>query len=105
VEFEPNQVSYQDLLNRFWQIVNPTQKDGQGQDIGSQYRSAIYFHSDEQHAEAEASKRQEQKNNEETIITEITPAQTFYKAEDYHQKYLQKNPGGYCHVDFSKLNP
>ena len=93
VEFDPAQISYDDLLQTFWQIHDPTQLNRQGPDHGEQYRSAIFFHSESQRLLAEASKGRLQasdqfKNRE--VVTEIEPAGEFYTAEDYHQRYFEK---------------
>jgi len=86
-------VSYEELLEIFWQIHDPTQINQQGPDIGSQYRSVIFYHDEEQKNKAEKSKIQLEGSKQylKPIATEITKAKTFYKAEEYHQKYLQKN--------------
>ena len=93
VEYDPNKVSYQDLLEVFWSNHDPTSLNRQGPDIGIQYRSAIFFHDDEQKKIAEKSKEEIEKSNKfsKKIVTEITPAPEFYKAEEYHQKYFQKH--------------
>jgi peptide-methionine (S)-S-oxide reductase len=100
VVFDPQVISYADLLKLFWEVHNPTQGMRQGNDIGTQYRSAIYCTTGEQLAAAEASAEQFQQALEAqgfgAITTEIRMAPTFYYAEDYHQQYLAKNPGGYC---------
>ena len=102
VVFDPDKVSYASLLKVFWESHNPTQGMRQGNDVGSQYRSAIFYHSPEQQAIAEESKIGYQKRLAESgygeITTEIVPATEFYFAEDYHQQYLseKKNPYGYC---------
>ena len=102
VVFDPAKVSYRDLLKVFWESHNPTQGMRQGNDVGTQYRSAIFYHSDEQRAAAEESRVAFQKKLSEAgygeITTEIVPATAFYFAEDYHQQYLSsnKNPNGYC---------
>jgi peptide-methionine (S)-S-oxide reductase len=100
VVFDPAKVSYQDLLRVFWESHDPTQGMRQGNDTGTQYRSAIFYTSPEQQAEAEASRDAYQKKLAESgygeITTQIVPAGEFYFAEDYHQQYLDKNPGGYC---------
>ena len=102
VVFDPGTVSYQTLLKTFWEGHNPTQGMRQGNDAGTQYRSAIYTHSDEQMREAEVSKRAYQEaltgRGYGAITTEIKPAGAFYFAEGYHQQYLAKNPGGYCGI-------
>lgn len=99
VEFDPQKVSYEELLNVFWENHNPTTKNQQGPDIGSQYRSAIFFHTPEQKDVAEKSKEKMDTMGKwkRPIVTVIEPAQTFWRAEEYHQKYHLKN-GGSCHV-------
>ncbi|TDG15009.1 peptide-methionine (S)-S-oxide reductase MsrA [Seongchinamella unica] len=98
--FDPGQISYRQLLQTFWEGHDPTQGMRQGNDMGTQYRSGIYTFDDEQAALATASLEEFQPVLHEAgygdITTEILPAPTFYYAEDYHQQYLAKNPGGYC---------
>ena len=89
VEYDPAQVTYTQLLNVFWECHDPTQLNRQGPDIGSQYRSAIFYHSEEQKQEAEKTKAQLEAAGS-SIVTEIVPASAFYDAEEYHQMYLQK---------------
>ena len=100
VVFDPKVVSYDDLLKAFWENHDPTQGMRQGNDVGTQYRSGIYYFNDAQRLAAEASRDAFQKELERAgygrITTEILPAPEFYYAEDYHQQYLAKNPGGYC---------
>src|ERR1700722_4204857 len=100
VAFDPAKISYEKLLKTFWEIHNPTQGMRQGNDVGTQYRSAIYTYGDAQAEAAAASKAAYQKalaaKGLGTITTEIAPAGPFYFAEDYHQQYLAKNPAGYC---------
>ena len=102
VVFDPAKISYPELLKVFWESHDPTQGMRQGNDMGSQYRSAIFYQSPEQQAEAEESRASYQKRLSEAgygeITTEIVPAGEFYFAEDYHQQYLSdaKNPYGYC---------
>ncbi len=100
VEFDPNVVGYQQLLDIFWSNHNPTTIDRQGPDVGSQYRSVIFFHSPEQETIAKQSKEQldASKKFPRPIVTEITPASTFWKAEDYHQQYLAKKGLSTCHL-------
>jgi len=101
VHYDPDKVSFSDLLNIFWKIHDPTQVDRQGVDVGSQYRSAIYFYTPEQEKTAkEAITNLEQsKQFSGPIATEIKPAGTFWRAEEYHQQYNQKN-GRSCHSIF-----
>jgi peptide-methionine (S)-S-oxide reductase len=100
VVFDPKIVSYEDLLKVFWESHDPTQGMRQGNDVGTQYRSGVYFFNDLQRQAAEASRAAYQQRLKAagfgTITTEILPAPEFYYAEDYHQQYLAKNPGGYC---------
>lgn len=97
VRFDPNRVSYRDLLEVFWRHVDPSDAGGQFVDRGSQYRSAIFYHSREQQLEAERSKRELEASGRfgRPLVTEILPITRFYPAEDYHQDYYQKNPAGY----------
>tara|TARA_B100000586_G_scaffold268199_1_gene244275 strand:- start:3461 stop:4081 length:621 start_codon:yes stop_codon:yes gene_type:complete len=100
VFFDSSLVEYKELLKVFWESHNPTHGMRQGNDIGTQYRSAIYFHNDEQKKLADQSlsiyNDMLQKNGHTAITTEIKAARDFYYAEDYHQQYLAKNPNGYC---------
>jgi len=95
LEFDPKRVSYGELLNLFWDVHDPTTANRQGPDVGSQYRSAIFFHGPEQEAAARASLAHEEQSGRfgRPIVTEITPASTFYMAEDYHQQYMEKRGG------------
>jgi peptide-methionine (S)-S-oxide reductase len=107
VEYDPQQVTYQQLLDVFWNIHNPTTKDRQGPDVGSQYRSAIFYHTPKQQAEAEAMKRQlEQRHRyDRPIVTQIVPAAAFYRAEDYHQRYFEKHGSSQCHIPSIEKTP
>lgn len=102
VFFDPDEVSYDTLLKAFWASHDPTQGMRQGNDRGTQYRSAIYTATAEQQRQAEASRAQAQKRLDEAgmgvITTEIAPLADFYYAEEYHQQYLAKNPAGYCGI-------
>ena len=97
IVFDPNVVSYEKLMERFYKMHDPTTLNRQGNDEGSQYRSAIFYHSEKQKNESLAFKSKVEKSKawKKTIVTEVTAAQKFWPAEDYHQKYLVKNPGGY----------
>jgi peptide-methionine (S)-S-oxide reductase len=99
VKYDPKEISYEELLDLFWSIHNPTTKNRQGPDIGSQYRSIIFYHTPEQESIAKKSKQELDDSNkfQNKIVTEIVPASTFYPAEDYHQKYYQKIGGGSCY--------
>jgi peptide-methionine (S)-S-oxide reductase len=100
VEYDPAQISYEKLLEAFWNSHNPTHHNRQGWDFGSQYRSAIFFHTPEQQAAALKSKAELETSGRFTkpIATQITPASAFYRAEDYHQQYLAKSGRTSCHV-------
>ena len=98
VEFDPERVSYEQLLDVFWSAHDPTQKNRQGPDVGEQYRSEIFVHDEEQRAAAEASRARAQERSPRPIATEITPAQTFWRAEEYHQRYYEKNGYGACKI-------
>ena len=100
VEFDPSQVSYDQLLDVFWSNHNPTTLNRQGPDVGTQYRSVIFYHSPEQHASANASKEKLEKSGRfnRPIVTQIEPAPTFWPAEEYHQRYLQKRGQSHCAV-------
>ena len=108
VAYDPEQVSYERLLKDFWEQHDPTQYMGQGNDRGTQYRSAIYTTTDEQLDVAKRSRDRYQASLSErgfgSITTEIEPAGTFYYAEHYHQQYLAKNPGGYCNHGFCQVS-
>jgi peptide-methionine (S)-S-oxide reductase len=99
LKYDPKEISYEELLDLFWSIHNPTTKNRQGPDIGTQYRSTIFYHTPEQERIATKSKQQLDDSNkfQDKIVTEIVPATTFYRAEDYHQKYYQKIGGGSCY--------
>jgi len=100
VAFDPRKVSYADLLETFWESHDPTQGMRQGNDVGTQYRSAVYWHGEAQGRAAEASRAAYEKALAQAghtgITSDLAPAPEFYYAEDYHQQYLAKNPGGYC---------
>lgn len=100
VVFDPAVVSYEQLLDLFWSIHDPTQVDRQGVDVGSQYRSVIFYHDEEQREKANISKRQMQGSGRfsRPITTEIVPASRFWRAEEYHQRYAEKHGGAACHI-------
>ena len=100
VEFDPSRVSYEKLLDVFWSNHDPTQLNRQGPDVGTQYRSAIFYHNPEQKKLAIASKEKLQKSGKysKPIVTEILPASEFYKAEEYHQQYLEKRGLSTCNI-------
>ena len=96
-------ISLDDILDHFFGIINPTTLNRQGNDVGTQYRSGIYYVDSADMPVIEAKIAEVQKRYDCPIVTEVKKLENFYEAEDYHQKYLKKNPNGYCHVDFSKL--
>jgi peptide-methionine (S)-S-oxide reductase len=100
VEFDPALASYEQLLETFWNCHDPTQVNRQGPDIGTQYRSAIFYHTPQQQAAAQASKERIEASGKHhrPIATEIVPAATFYRAEEYHQQYLEKRGEASCHM-------
>src|SRR5438874_1116966 len=100
VEYDPEQVKYEDLLNVFWDNHDPTQVNRQGPDVGTQYRTVIFYSDDEQKRKADASKKalSESGRYRRPIATEIVPATTFWRAEDYHQQYLEKRGLATCHI-------
>lgn len=100
VTFDPATVTYVQLLKVFWEVHDPTQLNRQGPDVGTQYRSAIFFHSEQQKTAAEAALRELEASGAytEPIATEIVPAGTFWRAEEYHQRYLEKRGLGRCHL-------
>ncbi len=100
IEYDPAQLSYDKLLEVFWENHDPTQLNRQGPDFGTQYRSAIFFHDAEQEAAAKTSKQNLEKSHRfsKPIVTQIVPAVKFYEAEDYHQQYLEKRGLASCHI-------
>lgn len=97
VTYDPDRVAYTTLLDAFWKMHDPTQVNRQGPDVGTQYRSAIFTHSAEQERDAHASRDTLQATLRKPIATEIAPAPRFWRAEDYHQRYFERNPGA-CHI-------
>ena len=100
VEYDPSQVPYRDLLNVFWENHDPTQVNRQGPDVGTQYRSVIFYHSPEQERLAEESKKERSASGQyrRPIATQIVPAADFWRAEEYHQQYLEKRGLASCHI-------
>jgi peptide-methionine (S)-S-oxide reductase len=100
VIYDPEQVTYEQLLDVFWNIHDPTTPNRQGPDVGSQYRSAIFYHSESQLRAAETSREGLEKSRRfrRPIVTQLTPASTFYRAEEYHQQYLEKQGRASCHL-------
>ncbi len=100
VEYDPSRVSYEQLVDAFWENHDPTTLNRQGPDVGEQYRSAIFFHTPEQQAAAAASKEKLEKSGKynRPIVTQIQPASKFFRAEEYHQRYLEKHGLAHCRI-------
>jgi len=100
IEFDPAQITYNELLDVFWSNHNPTTLNRQGPDVGTQYRSVIFYHSPEQKAAAEVSKKQLDQSGRfrSPVVTQIEPAPKFWRAEDYHQRYLEKRGQSHCAI-------
>jgi peptide-methionine (S)-S-oxide reductase len=98
ITYEPKEITYEKLLEIFWNIHDPTQLNRQGPDVGTQYRSAIFYHDEEQKKIAEESLNAQQKKYDKKIVTEISPLQEFYLAEEYHQNYFEKNKSASCNI-------
>jgi methionine-S-sulfoxide reductase len=103
VEFDPTEVSYETLVRQFFRMHDPTQLNRQGWDIGDNYRSAIFYFDDEQRQTAEMVKLDIEPNHDKAVVTEISPAGTFYEAEEYHQKYTERTGQGMCHVPYEPI--
>ena len=101
IKFDEKIISLEDLLNRFWRIIDPTLKNRQGPDIGSQYRTGIYYIDEKDLPIIEKTYNEQKEKYQVEIATEVEPLKVFYDAEEYHQNYLKKNPGGYCHIDLN----
>jgi methionine-S-sulfoxide reductase len=98
IEFDPSKISYDDILDFFFRLHDPTTANRQGNDLGTQYRSAIFYHDEAQRDAAQRAIQRAQAKWPRPIVTEVVPFTNFYPAEDYHQDYLQRNPHGYtCH--------
>ncbi len=104
VQYDPAIVSLKTLTEQFFKIINPLSKNKQGNDVGSQYRSGVYYTSEEDKAIIKSVFDSEQQKYDNEIVTELLPFKNYYLAEDYHQDYLKKNPNGYCHIDFGTLD-
>jgi peptide-methionine (S)-S-oxide reductase len=98
ITYDPEQISYDKLLDLFWKIHDPTQLNRQGPDIGTQYKSVIFYHDEIQKNISEQSKNKQQKNYNKKIVTEIKPVLNFYPAEEYHQKYFEKHGFSNCRL-------
>jgi peptide-methionine (S)-S-oxide reductase len=104
VEYDPARVSYEDLLATFWAGHDPTQLNRQGPDVGTQYRSAIFFHDEAQERAARESLERVQSGLDRPVVTEIVPAETFWPAEDYHQRYLEKRGLASCTLELAEVD-
>src|SRR5699024_5088904 len=102
VKFDEKIISLENLLNKFWNIIDPTVSNRQRPDIGSQYRTGIYYIDGEDLNIINKTLEEEKKKYSKDIVTEIMELKSYYPAEEYHQDYLKKNPGGYCHIDLNK---
>lgn len=101
VEFDEKEISLEEILNKFWKIIDPTVKNRQGPDRGSQYRTGIYYVDEEDRETIFKTLEEQKRNYDKPIVTEIEELKVYYKAEEYHQDYLKKNPTGYCHIDLN----
>lgn len=104
IKYDPTVISTTNIIKAFFKVVNPTSLNKQGNDIGIQYRSGIYYTNEYQKEIALTYIHELQKNYDKSIVTEVLPLDNYYKAEEYHQNYLQKNPHGYCHIDLNDAN-
>ena len=104
LEYDPDLVTYETLLKHFFRLHDPTQANGQGPDIGTQYRSAIFYHNDDQKILAEITIKNLAENFDKPIVTTLESASAFYNAEDYHQKYTQTTGRGMCHVPYEPIH-
>lgn len=102
IKFDENIISLERLLNRFWGIIDPTLLNRQGGDIGNQYRTGIYYVNKDDLPIINKTLEEQREKYDREIVTEILPLSVFFLAEEYHQDYLKKNPGGYCHIDMSR---
>jgi peptide-methionine (S)-S-oxide reductase len=105
VDFDPVQVTYEDLTRKFFSLHDPTQLNRQGPDVGDQYRSAVFYHSPEQRTVAEKVRSDEQPRHSRPVVTEVTEAQEFWEAEDYHQRYLEKRGLASCRIPGQEVEP
>lgn len=101
IKYDENKISLERILELFWKVIDPTSLNKQGGDRGTQYRTGIYFIDESNEIVINKSLQNESKNYSKQIVTEVEKLINFYVAEEYHQKYLEKNPNGYCHIDLS----
>lgn len=101
IKYDEKIISLETLLNRFWRIIDPTLLNRQGGDIGNQYRTGIYYVNKEDLSIINKTLEEQKSRYDRPIVTEIMPLSVFFPAEEYHQDYLKKNPGGYCHIDMN----
>lgn len=101
IQYDENTISLDKIVSYFWKVIDPISLNKQGGDMGSQYRTGIYYVDESDLTVIKASVEKEQKDYDELIVTEVESLKYFYPAEEYHQKYLQKNPSGYCHIDLN----
>lgn len=104
IEFDPAKVTFEVLVKQFFRMHDPTQLNRQGPDVGDSYRSAIFYFNDEQKRVAQEQKKQAQASWEKPIVTEVSKADIFYPAEDYHQKYAEKTGRGMCHIEYAPVS-
>jgi methionine-S-sulfoxide reductase len=104
IEFNPAKITYDQLARHFFRMHDPTQLNRQGPDVGDNYRSAIFYFTDEQRKAAEKIRGEAQQKLDQPIVTEITPASPFYKAENYHQKYAERTGHGMCHIPYEPIS-
>ena len=101
LKYDESIVTLEEILSKFWNIIDPTALNRQGGDIGNQYRTGIYYLDEKDLEVINRTLEEEKEKYDKPIVTEIMPLKVYYKAEDYHQDYLKKNPGGYCHIDLN----
>ncbi|MBS7528036.1 peptide-methionine (S)-S-oxide reductase MsrA [Fusibacter paucivorans] len=104
LKYDPEATTLETLLKHFWKVIDPTLVNRQGGDVGSQYRTGIYYMDADDVPVIQQSMAAEQKHYDKPIVTEVVPLGKYFPAETYHQHYLDKNPGGYCHIDISDLS-
>src|SRR5699024_3465547 len=102
IKYDENIISLEEILDRFWRIIDPTLLNRQGGDIGNQYRTGIYYVDDKDLEIINKTLENEKEKHDKPIVTEVVKLKSYYPAEEYHQDYLKKNPGGYCHIDMSR---